>query len=81
MIYFAYISKSLKNFAQMYFLPLHTYHSKLIMNIIIIIIPIIIIKEEYHFIMYLLTCSLKNTCSYFKTSAKPEHNTKNTYNQ
>ena len=46
---------------------------------IVIIITIIIIKEEYHFIMYLLTCSLKNTCSYFKTSAKPEHNTKITH--
>jgi len=48
------------------------------MNIIIIIIPINI-KEKYHIVVYLLIRSLNSTCSYFKTSAKPEHNTKITH--
>ena len=36
-------------------------------------------KEEYHFIMYLLTCSLNCTCSYLNSSANPEYNRKITH--
>jgi len=57
-----------------YFLLLDTKHSNMIMNIVIII-PINI-KGKYQFISYLLTCRLNSTCSYFKTTAKQEHNIK-----
>jgi len=36
-------------------------------------------KEEYHFIMYLLTYRLNCTCSYLNSNAKPEHNRKITH--
>ena len=47
------------------------------MNIVIIFS--INIKETNKFIIYLLTCRLSSKCSYFKSSAKQEHNTKITH--